>query len=134
MLLSSLLTLAVVVVPHVSSPPPAPTPPSTGQNECKYSAMINTDRYQPIYQCYSQEEWDQRNADIAAQRAESDKQNAEDAEAFGKWWSSHWVIVPSIIIGMVVSSILFKKLEKHRKMKEYPYMYDDNGNLKYPWN
>lgn len=96
-----LATLAVVVIPRVSSPtPPAPTTPTTPavQQQCEYSVKVGGDKYSPVYKCMTQYEYDKYNADNA--EAEAQK-NAQTAEWLSKYW---WILA---IIGVLFVILIF---------------------------
>lgn len=117
--------LAIVVVPHVSSPPPPPpAAPTTQQQDCKYSAKVGGDNYNPVYQCFSQEEWDARNAQIAQQQAAQNAQTRAEMHQFfthSIWIGLGWLIVGAIALVILVSicDAIGNKIHKKRHPDHY---------------
>lgn len=118
--MSLLATLAIVVVPHVSSPPP---PPATSpQMQCKYSVRISGD----TYKCYSEKEWNDKEYAEAQQVKSEMKQMQKWAEA--NWWKVLIVFSAVVLLSIAVSSYI-KSIDRKRN----PWKYDEYGDKKYPW-
>lgn len=105
-----------VYIPPVATPP---TPPAQQQN-CEYSAMVNDDREHPIYQCFTQAEWDGRNAQIAQQRS---VENAADK----KWlhdhgWQAIWIPL-LIIFSVIILKRIYHLIDKHYRPEKYRKWY-----------
>ena len=100
-------TFGIVVAPVV----PHPSPPSTGgaTTQCAYSEPINPRANAPTYRCYTQEEWNAKQAAIAQQQAQQ-KANTQ------KFLEDHGIQIVSgfaIFLALVIVISIYHKW-KHR--------------------
>lgn len=110
-----LSTMAIVVVA-----PPPPPPATATQQQCKYSVRIDSD----TYQCYTEEEWQQKQAADAAVRAQ------DDAD-FNKFWTStvpsfliaNWWKIILWILGALITFVLLLGLSEWVERKRHPERY-----------
>jgi len=116
-----------------SSPPPPPPPPSSQVQQaespsCKYSVMVGGNRYSPIYQCFTEEEYAARNAQIAQDKAKADAERSNYiSKELPEWWIANWwkviLSIFGIFIFLIILSIIIEAVDKKRN----PWKYDSNG-------
>lgn len=99
---------AIVVDNDTAKPPAEPG--------CAYQVPLDQSDA-PVYQCYTQAQWDARNAALAQQQAQQDAANA-------KWWHDHHAQVIgggiAFVVLFVVIAIIYDK--RHPK-DQYGFRY-----------
>jgi hypothetical protein len=105
--------LATVVVPVHPAPAPPPEPPAS--NNCAYQIEVSDGGHR-AYQCLTQQEWDARQAQVAAENQATDQWIAANW-----YWPFVWVI--AIFIAWFILKGIWWLLWRRNHPKEDWYGY-----------